>query len=153
MSDIEWPTAKYRLNQPAHIGMFPGDEHRVLDAGVEILYDGKPGPHMDPVDEAAHAAKARVGKQVLDFTQVEPLTHGDEQDLLAERTAVAVVKALAAAGVLPTARVAAAPQVAAAAAPMVAVPGLTIETAPPVAAAPPPPPPPPPIPAKASKAA
>ena len=151
MSDIEWPTAKYRLNQPAHIGMFPGDEHRILEAGVEILYDGKPGPHMDPVDEAAHAAKARVGKQVLDFTQVEPLTHGDEQDLLAERTAVAVVKALAVAGGLPAPR--AAPQVVAAVAPMVAVPGLTIETPSPVAAAPPPPPPPPPIPAKASKAA
>jgi len=104
MVDAPWPAAKYRLLDRAYMGMFPGDEPRIVEAGAEVIWDGKPGPHMEALDDEGRAAKERAGIQRLDFTSVAPMTVGDEQDLLVERAAAAasagVIAALSQAGLL-----------------------------------------------------
>ena len=104
MVDAPWPAAKYRLLDRAYMGMFPGDEPRIVEAGAEVIWDGKPGPHMEALDDDGRAAKERAGFQRLDFTSVAPMTVGDEQDVLVERAAAAasagVIAALTQAGLL-----------------------------------------------------
>jgi hypothetical protein len=79
MSEAPWPAASYKLNQRAYMPRSPGFDHDVLEEGTTVLWDGKPGPHMDPLDDTARAAKERAGEMTLDWTQYMPL-NGDATD-------------------------------------------------------------------------
>jgi hypothetical protein len=113
---------RYRLSAKSHLPKQPGGEPELLEIGAEVYFAGLPGPHMEPLDEAARAAKARAPTgQVMDFTRHIPLTTPGEDDVQMERLGVVIAKALAEA-----------------LAPLLA----RLVPAPPAAAAPPPPPPP-----------
>ena len=58
-------TPRYRLTTAAHIAKEPGGRKQYLDAGEVITYDGVPGWHMQPLNDAAEAAvkKAFPGGQ------------------------------------------------------------------------------------------
>jgi len=153
-----WPTGRYRLKSEAYVSRAPGFDHELLAAGAEIVYCGKPGPHMEPLDEGAHEAYARAGAagMVLDPFATIPLgSAATDDDLLAERIAramgPAIVAALVKAGVqvgevAPIKHDMGVPVLPAPEAPGEPdVPGL--ETLLPTAPIMPPPPPPPPLPA------
>lgn len=59
---------RYRLDQRAYISRAPGGDPELVNEGEEIVYDGIPGPHMEPLDAAAQAAVDKRGKQTLDVT-------------------------------------------------------------------------------------
>lgn len=59
---------RYRLDQRAYIPRTPGGDPEIVNEGEEIVYDGAPGPHMEPIDAAARAAVEKRGKQTLDVT-------------------------------------------------------------------------------------
>jgi hypothetical protein len=87
-----WPQAKYRLTQESYIGRIPGARHERLGEGAEIVWDGMPGPHMEPLDDqaranVAHATKMR-GMQTLDPTSALSLVVGEVDDIDAETEAL-----------------------------------------------------------------
>lgn len=47
------PPGRYRLTQKSYLPPAPGKMSAVIEAGAEILYARKPGPHMEPLDEQA----------------------------------------------------------------------------------------------------
>lgn len=60
---------RYRLTRPAHIAPVPGQRVQFMDAGREIVYEGIPGFHMEPINEAA---KAAVKKTFKGGEQIDP---------------------------------------------------------------------------------
>ena len=77
----EWPQGTYRLTEKAYIGPGPGAVARIMEAGSTIVLKGKPGPHMEPLDEAARQAVAMAGEQTLDPTRsLATMTNGDVGD-------------------------------------------------------------------------
>lgn len=98
MPEPTWPLARYELLAKAYIPRSPGREHEVLEAGAEVLWGGKPGPHMRPLDEAGEAAMQRAGSQTLDPFGTIQLNAATEEELMGERIGAAVAKALAAGG-------------------------------------------------------
>lgn len=83
----KWPAGRYRLTQESYIGRIPGADHERLPPGSEIVWDGLPGPHMEPIDAQAHAnvehAMRTVGQQTLDPTTELSLILGEDTDLTA----------------------------------------------------------------------
>ena len=142
MEQETWPTGRYRLKSEAYIARAPGFDHELLASGAEIVYCGKPGPHMEPLDEGAHEAYSRAGAagMVLDPFATIPLgSAATDDDLLAERIAramgPAVVAALVKAGmqppaVAPTKRDVSVPALPVPEAPDVAEPGAPAPVAP-----------------------
>lgn len=98
MPEAPWPAARYRLLAKAYIPRSPGREHEVLEEGAEVVWDGKPGPHMQPLDEEGEAAMLRAGPQKLDPFGTIQLNAASEEELMGERIGAAVAKALAAGG-------------------------------------------------------
>lgn len=133
----QWPVGRYRLEQRSYIPSAPGMVHELLEAGTEITFDGKPGPHMTPLDEGAALAYELSGAKdvVLDPFSRIPLNAPTENDAQAERIAEAVAKATS--EVTASAMAAAMAQIATAAL------TPTAPAASPPASPPPPPPPPP----------
>lgn len=60
MPKIDWPLGKYVLTEKAYMGRTPGAMHELLEADTVVTYQGKPGPHMRPADDAAKSAVAMV---------------------------------------------------------------------------------------------
>jgi hypothetical protein len=52
----ETEAARYRLTQPAHIAPVPGGLVQLMQEDDEIVYLGKPGFHMVPLNDAARSA-------------------------------------------------------------------------------------------------
>lgn len=81
----KWPAGRYKLTQESYIGRIPGADHEKLPAGTEIIWDGLPGPHMEPIDAQAIAnvahAERTVGMQTLDPTSELSLIIGEDADL------------------------------------------------------------------------
>ncbi len=95
MPEEKWPLGHYRLLVRAYIPRAPGQEHQLLEADQEVLWQGKPGPHMYPLDDAAKEAVTRAGPQSIDPSSYIPLTSAaSDEDMLADRVAAAVAKAL-----------------------------------------------------------
>lgn len=70
--EAAWPTGRYKLTEDAYIGRAPGAHHERLGPGTEIIYCGRPGPHMEPLDGPAREAVDRsdgIGEQHLDPAQ------------------------------------------------------------------------------------
>lgn len=65
---VQYPAGRYRLLAKSHIALVPGGEVDVRDAGTEITYAGKPGPHMLPLDDAAKKGVEMAGP-MLSFAQ------------------------------------------------------------------------------------
>ncbi len=148
--NIQWPTTKYTLTQKAHMPRVPGAEPEMLSEGTEVIYDGKPGPHMRAMDDDGAVAKAMVGKQNLSPFNNEPMT-GDEDDQFAMKIADAIGKALVIAlPAVATAIIEAMQKAQRPPAPVSMEPPPAPPPAP--AQAPPPPPPPPPAADKQPKA-
>ncbi len=59
---------RYRLAAAAHISPAPGQRVQFLDAGAEIIHNGVPGWHMEPINDAARAAV----KKTFPDGQVDP---------------------------------------------------------------------------------
>lgn len=57
---MAWAVGRYRLTARAHMAPAPGASIMVLEAAAEVQWDGKPGPHMHPVDAPAIANVKRV---------------------------------------------------------------------------------------------
>ena len=55
-----WPTGTYRLLEPSFIAPCPGQRDVLQEAGAVITYQGRPGGHMQPMDEPAKTATARA---------------------------------------------------------------------------------------------
>lgn len=132
-----WPTGQYRLTEEAYIGRTPNAMHEVLPEDTVITHNGRPGPHMQPMDEGAKQAVATAeklgGLGALDPTASLDLTMAPETEkaLLLEKNAELEARIAEA-----SARVAAAEPEAEAPAQEAAQPAPN----------PPPPPPPPPAP-------
>lgn len=141
LSNEPWPTGRYRLRQKSYIGRVPGAQHEPLDEGEEVTWDGRPGPHMIPLDDAARAAFERAEREDslgnLDPTsQLDLTTSGDQMvDMLKDR-----VNSLAAQ--LAEANATIARMTGAVAAPASALASAPVAQPAPVEAPPPPPPPP-----------
>lgn len=58
--DEPWPVARYRLTAKAEMPPRPGAVRALLGVGDEVLWDGPPGWHMEPLDTPAKAAVARA---------------------------------------------------------------------------------------------
>lgn len=87
---------RYRLTAKAHLPKHPGGEPELLDEGAEVTFAGRPGPHMEPLDEAARKAKAAEPTgQVMDFTRLIPLDTPVAEDTQMERLGSVIAKALA----------------------------------------------------------
>lgn len=84
----KWPQGRYKLTERAYIGRIPGADHEPLEAGTDVVWDGMPGPHMDPLDAQARAnvehALRTQGRQTLDPTQDLSLIVGEVDDVDAE---------------------------------------------------------------------
>jgi len=91
-----WPVARYRLTEKAFIPRQPGEDHELIDpdavskSGVTpdpfVIYDGMPGPHMQPtcpLGEAAVAEAKRIkaGDYVLDPTKRLSLIVGEPAEM------------------------------------------------------------------------
>lgn len=70
--------AQYKLRQRAYIAPSPGAPARMQEAGTVITYDGRPGPHMEPLDEMAKDAYRMANPQAgsLNPTLRMPLNGG-----------------------------------------------------------------------------
>ncbi|MBW4092184.1 MAG: hypothetical protein HIU82_13900 [Proteobacteria bacterium] len=77
-----FPPGRYRLLRKSYLPRRPGDMCEVLDEGETVLFDGTPGPHMEPLDGAARANIEQAGGtrdlSVLDPMEALPLTIGDQ---------------------------------------------------------------------------
>lgn len=73
---------RYRLLRKSYLPRRPGEMCEVLDEGAEVLFDGRPGPHLDPLDDVARQNVERAGVtrdlSVLDPMDALPLTVGDQ---------------------------------------------------------------------------
>lgn len=67
-----WPLGRYKLTQRAYIARSPGAMDEPLEIGTDIFYAGRPGPHMDPLDEAAEQAVSRVTGTGRDLSRLDP---------------------------------------------------------------------------------
>lgn len=56
----DWPKGTYRLTETAYMPRVPGGVSEHLAAGTEVVYEGKPGPHMEPLDSGAKDARKRA---------------------------------------------------------------------------------------------
>lgn len=95
----EYPAARYRLRSESYMPRMPGFEHELLQAGAEVTWAGKPGPHLEPLDPQAHANYVTVGAagMSLDPFSSVPLTNAaTDDDILAERIARAMGKVMGA---------------------------------------------------------
>jgi len=55
--------ARYKLLQQSYIKQHPAAQYpQLLPEGSEIVYDGIPGPHMEPLDKEAEIAMAEYQK-------------------------------------------------------------------------------------------
>lgn len=90
----QYPTGRYVLNQKAHMARTPGGDVEMLEGGTEIVYDGKPGPHMDALDDDARLAKAMAGQQDLHPENKIALTMGSAEDRRTEAMVAAVTKGI-----------------------------------------------------------
>lgn len=87
---------RYRLTAKSHLPKNPGGEPELLEIGAEVVFAGMPGPHMEPLDDAARAAKMLAPtNQVMDFTRHIPLNTPVEDDVQMERLGVVIAKAIA----------------------------------------------------------
>lgn len=71
--------AKYRILRLSFIG------NQLLDEGAEVEYDGEPGTALEPLNDAAKAAKSKAkhkGDFVAEFPGKEPLNDGGDDDEL-----------------------------------------------------------------------
>lgn len=79
-----WPIGKYTLTERAEIPRHPGAMRLLQEKGTEILYDGMPGPHMEPLDPQAEANIRYViehyGARPLDPTSTLSLVMGEVDD-------------------------------------------------------------------------
>ena len=152
-----WPAARYRLRSEAYMPRMPGFGDELLAPGTEVVWAGKPGPHLEPLDATAQAAYTAAGADgmSLDPFASIPLTDAaTDDDILAERIAramgPAMVSALAKLGFVQQSQAPAAPAQPQAPAVMPVIPVQTVpEVMPPPPPAPPAPevmPPPPPAP-------
>jgi len=67
--------AKYKLLQASYIKQHPSAPYpQLLPEGSEIVYDGTPGPHMEPVDKEAETAMAEYQKERPGAT-LDPTRH------------------------------------------------------------------------------
>ena len=92
-----WPAARYRLRSEAYMPRMPGFGDELLAPGTEVVWAGKPGPHLEPLDATAQAAYAVAGADgmSLDPFASIPLTGAaTDDDILAERIARAMGPAL-----------------------------------------------------------
>ncbi len=62
MSDAEKP--RYRLRDKAFMAPAPGGGSRLLDAGTEIVYDGRPSANMEPLNF--------IAEQLLAAAKIKP---------------------------------------------------------------------------------
>lgn len=93
----EYPAARYRLRSESYLPRMPGFEHELLQAGAEVTWAGKPGPHLEPLDPQAHANYVTAGAagMSLDPFSSVPLTNAaTDDDILAERIARAMGKVM-----------------------------------------------------------
>jgi len=58
---ITWPRATYRLTEEAYMPRVPGAGDEMLPVGTEIIFDGKPGGHMEAMDADGQLAKSLAG--------------------------------------------------------------------------------------------
>lgn len=81
----KWPVGRYKLTQKSYMGRIPGAEHELLEPGAEVVWDGLPGPHMEPLDAQGRAnvehAEKTVGAQSLDPTSELSLIVGEVDDV------------------------------------------------------------------------
>ena len=63
MVDNPYPLGRYRLKERAYLPRAPGVMSEVLGEGEEVLFDGPPGAHMEPLDDAARAAVERADQE------------------------------------------------------------------------------------------
>lgn len=79
-----WPAARYKLMQKSFIPREPFGEHELIDPERDdpyVVWDGKPGPHMQATDEIGAEAIKKAGRQTLNPTSELSLVLGEEQDL------------------------------------------------------------------------
>jgi len=67
-----FPAGRYRLLRKSYVAPVPGAECQVLDEGAEIVFDGTPGAHMEPLDDAARANVERAGV-TRDLSALDPV--------------------------------------------------------------------------------
>lgn len=72
MSETTWPAGRYRLLRKAYVPRVPGEICELLDEGAEIRFDGKPGPHMEPLDDVARANVEQAGV-TRDLSVLDPV--------------------------------------------------------------------------------
>ncbi|WP_337038629.1 MULTISPECIES: hypothetical protein [Pseudescherichia] len=70
--------ARYRITRLSFIG------NQLLDEGAEVEYDGEPGSALEPLNEAAEAAKKKAdqkrgGQQDVKPAETTVITDGDEK--------------------------------------------------------------------------
>jgi len=65
MPDPNWPLGRYKLTERAHIPPMPGKPHALLERDDEVVWGGRPGAHMQPLDDQAKANVARVEAEEL----------------------------------------------------------------------------------------
>lgn len=97
MAEETGPTGRYRLLMQSYMPRSPGLDSELLEPGTEVVWDGKPGPHMQPIDGGAQVAYVTAGadKMTLDPFARLPLTDAaTDDDLLAERIARAMGPAM-----------------------------------------------------------
>lgn len=93
MSQVKiWPTARYRITQKSYLPRHLGGDFEIIDpdyvgpglrepAPQYVVWDGKPGPHMEATDDAGREAIARAGKQSLTPANSLSMVMGEETDL------------------------------------------------------------------------
>lgn len=76
---------RYRLTQKAYMKPSPdADGDQILAEGAEVVYYGKPGEHMEPLNDAARAAYDEAKPKPLRPEMKLPLgaAHGGEAGLM-----------------------------------------------------------------------
>lgn len=95
--DKDYPAGRYRLRSESYMPRMPGFEHELLAPGTEVVWAGRPGPHLEPLDATAQAAYTAAGADgmSLDPFASIPLTDAaTDDDILAERIARAMGPAM-----------------------------------------------------------
>ena len=149
MADNPYPLGRYRLREKAYLPRVPGAMSEVLGEGQEVTFDGPPGAHMEPLDDAARAAVERADKEkrlgTLDPVASLDLTmQPDEIRAALEEKIVTMKRQQAAAEAARQAGAVSAPTVSAPAPSLLGPPPS--QTLMPAASSPTPPPLPPPLP-------
>lgn len=87
-----WPTARYRLTQKSYIARLPGEDPEIIDPELTgangqplhdpfVIWNGKPGPHMEPTCPLGEEAVKRAGPQTLTPINELSLVLGEDTDL------------------------------------------------------------------------